>query len=198
MLTPSEMRLASHLVEHVEKWAFESATQLAALLDVHRSTIVRFAQNLGFSGFPELQTVARQTLLHSFSPTSKLSLTMADDGQSDLVQEIFEREMQNIQVTYRNLDARALETTARGVARARKVAIFGRRFSYPIALYLNLALKTMRDRVGLAPDPGGSSIDLLFDLCPDDYAIIVSLRRHSPEVQKPSAFSPGPASPDPC
>jgi DNA-binding MurR/RpiR family transcriptional regulator len=113
---------------------------------------------------------------------------MADNGQSDLVQEIYEREIQNIQETYRHLDAETLEATAHGVARARKVVVFGRRFSYPIALYLSLAIKTMRDRVGLAPDPGGSSIDLLFDLTPEDYAIIVSLRRHSPEVQKALRF----------
>ncbi|MBW1722863.1 MAG: MurR/RpiR family transcriptional regulator [Deltaproteobacteria bacterium] len=188
VLTPSEVRLATHLVEHPEKWAFESASQLAALLDVHRSTIVRFAQNLGLSGFPELQAMARQALLNSFSPSIKLSLAMADYGLSDLVQEIFEREIQNLQETYRHLDAEALETTARGLAHAGKVVIFGRRFSYPIALYLSLAIKTMRDRVRLAPDPGGSSIDQLFDLTPEDYAIIVSLRRHSPEVQRALRF----------
>jgi DNA-binding MurR/RpiR family transcriptional regulator len=64
----------------------------------------------------------------------------------------------------------------------------GRRFSYPIALYLSLALKTMRDGVRLAPEPGGSAVDTLFDLSPHDFALIVSMKRHSPEVQRAIDF----------
>ena len=187
-LTPSEMKLARHMREHLEQWAFESATRLAERSGVHRSTIVRFAQRLGMAGFPELQEAARQALLTTISPMSELSLTAYDHGRPDLVARIYEREQLNLRETYRHLDATAMRKTAEGLARARNIAIVGRRFSYPIALYLSLALKTMRDNVRSAPDPGGSSIDSLFDLGPEDYALVVSLKRHSTEVQKTMRF----------
>ncbi len=46
----------------------------------------------------------------------------------------------------------------------------------------------MRNGVRLAPEPGGTTIDTLFDLTPDDYALIVSMRRHSPEVRRTIEF----------
>ncbi len=187
-LTPSEMRLAAHLRENMEQWSFEPASQLGVRLEVHRSTIVRFAQRLGMAGFPELQTAVRQTLLKSISPASELALTMFDDERPDLARLIYERELTNLRETYRHLDPDALTRTAEGLAGARRVVTFGRRFSYPIAHYLSLALKTMRSGVRLAPDPGGSSIDLLYDLGPEDFALAVSLRRYSPEVQKTLKF----------
>jgi DNA-binding MurR/RpiR family transcriptional regulator len=72
-LTVGELRLSAHRGEHLELWAYESAAQLAARFGVHRSSIVRLAQKLGLSGFPELQEAARNALLKSFSPSPELS-----------------------------------------------------------------------------------------------------------------------------
>jgi DNA-binding MurR/RpiR family transcriptional regulator len=187
-LSASETRIAAHLVEHLEQWAFESASHLAAQLDLHRSTIVRFAQRLGLRGFSELQAAARQALLKSFAPSSELAWSMEHDIQDDLVQRIYERELQNLRETYHHLDFDALQATARGLADAENVVVFGRRFSYSIAHYLSLAIKTMRGGVRLAPGPGGAAVDLLFDLTPKDFALVVSLRRYSPEVQRALNF----------
>ncbi len=186
-LSPTEMRLAGHLVEHPERWGFSSTTRLAAELDVHRSTIVRFAQRLGFSGYVELQEAVRNTFMQSLS-ASDLVLTAPGAFNDGAITELYDRELRNLRQTYANLDMEVLEATARGVARARRVLVFGRRFSYPIALHLSLTLNAIRDGVRLAPEPGGSSIDGLFDLEAADYALLVSLRRHSSEVQRTLAF----------
>jgi len=187
-LTEGEQRLSAHLGEHLELWAFESAAQLASRLHVHRSSIVRLAQKLGLSGFPELQATARDALLKSFSPAPEISLQGASNSRAELVERIYEREQLNLRQTYEGLDVNELEATAGAMAAAERVVLFGRRFSYPIALHMSLALNTMRNDVRLAPEPGGSAIDPLFDLSTKDFVLIVSLRRHSPEVQRTVAF----------
>ncbi len=183
-LTPTERRLANHLIEHHERWAFDSAAKLADQLHVHRSTIVRFANKLGFSGFPQLQRVLRDHLLHFFVPSRELSMDPGNPTLGHLFQAVYEREQQNLTMTYRNLDAEVVEEAAGLLARARKVVVFGRRFSYAIACHLSLSLRTMRDQVRLSPEPGGSAVDTFFDLDCNDAALIVSLRRTSPEVQR--------------
>jgi DNA-binding MurR/RpiR family transcriptional regulator len=55
-------------------------------------------------------------------------------------------------------------------------------------MYLSLALNTMRPGVTLAPEAGGSSIDQLFDLSSSDYALVVSIRRYSPEIRRTLDF----------
>jgi len=182
--SPSEGRLAADLIEHPDQWGYLPTTQLAERLGVHRSTIVRFAQRAGYQGFQELQTAARSAYLSSVSSAPPLVLTDVPDGDGALIGDVFQRELANLQQSYRNLSAPVLERTAEALAGARRVVVFGRRFSYPIALYLSLVLRTMRPGVDLAPEPGGTSIDLLFDLGAEDYALVVSMRRYSPEVQR--------------
>lgn len=191
VFSPSEIRLATDLVEHPDQWGYLPSTQLADRLQVHRSTIVRFAQRAGFAGFHELQAAARAAYLSSVSSSPALVLTDAPAGEGALISDIFQRELANLQETYRNLSVPALESTASGLASARRVMVYGRRFSHPIALYLSLALRSMRPGVELAPEPGGTSIDVLFDLGADDYALVVSMRRYSPDVQRTLRFLAG-------
>lgn len=183
-LTPQERRLAAHLVEQLERWGFLSSTELANDLGVHRSTVVRFAQNIGYKGYPELQEAARAAYLRSVSARRDLVLSDPGAAESDTVQAVYQREVQNLQRSYRHLDLAALEATAQSLAGARRVVVFGRRFSHPIALHLTLVLRTMRESVEVAPPSSGTSVDLLFDLTPADFVLAVSLRRHSLEVQR--------------
>ena len=183
-LTTQERRLAGHLTEHLERWGYLSSNELAVQLGVHRSTVVRFAQHIGFPGYPGLQEAARAEYLRSLSKPGDLVLTDRGEGDPETVQAVYQREQHNLQRSYTHLDLQALEATARGLAKARRVLLFGRRFSYPIALHMSLVLRTMRDRVEAAPAAGGSSVDQLFDLGPEDYVVVVSLRRHSVEVRR--------------
>lgn len=190
-LSSSEMKLASHLANHPEAWAFEPANTLAKSLLVHRSTIVRFAQRLGFTGFPDLQRSIRIEYLAGFSDEREAPLVIADTGNSagaSTLQEIFARESQNLGRTYHGLDEDHMERTADSLASARRVVVLGRRFSYPIAQHLSLALRTMRDGVYVAPEPGGSILDTVFDLGPDDFAVVISMKRNSPEVRSALDF----------
>ncbi len=183
-LTAQEQRLASHLVAHLDRWGYASSSQIAEELGLHRSTIVRFAQKVGFEGFPELQESARLAYLHSVNATVDLVLTEPGRSQDLTLQELYQRETQNLQRSYSSLDLPTLEATARHMASARRVLVFGRRFSYPLALHVSLVLRTMRESVDCAPSPGGISIDQLFDLTADDFVLVISLRRHSAEVQR--------------
>ncbi len=183
-LTAQEQRLAAHLVEHLDTWAYASSSQIAQVVGVHRSTIVRFAQKLGFEGYPELQEAARTAYVQSVGSPVDLVLTETGEEDDPTLQSVYEREMHNLQWSYSRLDVPTLEATARRLATARRVLLFGRRFSYPLALHMSLVLRTMREWVDCAPSPGGMSVDQLFDLTPEDFVLVVSLRRHSAEVQR--------------
>src|SRR5690606_24841162 len=124
-------------------------------IGVHRSTVVRFAQKIGFEGFPELQESARAAYLQSVGATVDLVLTEPGRGEDLTLQDLYHRETQNLKQSYTSLDLVALEETARKMAEARRVLIFGRRFSYPLALHISLVLRTMREFVDCAPSPGG-------------------------------------------
>lgn len=188
-LTPQERRLSTHLVEQLERWGYLSSTELAAAVGVHRSTVVRFAQNLGFKGYPELQEAARRAYLKVIAaPTRELVLRDPNAPGGRTLSAVYRRELENLKRSYGHLDLSALEATAEGLAGAQRVLVFGRRFSHPIALHLTQLLSTMREGVAVAPPAGGTAVDQLFDLSPADYVLVVSMRRHSHEVQRTLRF----------
>jgi len=183
-LSATEGKIAWHIIEHPELWGFEATTSLANMLGVHRSTIVRFAQRIGYKGFPDLQEEIRAAYLQSVSSPSDLFSVSPGRDFNEVVHSVYDRELRNLRETYAKLDGLVLEKTARHLASARNVLVFGRRFSYSIAAHTSFLLRSLRPHVRLAPDPGGSSLDAVFDLGPDDAALMFSLRRHSPEVKR--------------
>src|SRR5690606_4781317 len=146
---------AKNLVEQLYQWGYLSSAELATQIGVHRSTVVRFAQHLGFAGYPELQTSVRKWYLKEVSTTGDLVMTDARSVDASKSQAVYQRELENLQRSYTHLDVEALNATVMGIANGRKVLVFGRRFSFPIALHISLVLKTMRDRVDAAPGLGG-------------------------------------------
>ena len=55
----SQKDVGQYIVDHLEEAAFHTAEELARRANTSSSTVVRFAQALGFEGFPELQAAAR-------------------------------------------------------------------------------------------------------------------------------------------
>src|SRR5436190_24084016 len=56
----SQKDVAQYIVDHLDEVAFQTAEELARRASTSSSTVVRFSQALGFEGFPELQTSARE------------------------------------------------------------------------------------------------------------------------------------------
>src|SRR5689334_1272434 len=56
----SQKDVAQYIVDHLDEVAFQTAEELARRANTSSSTVVRFSQALGFEGFPELQSSARE------------------------------------------------------------------------------------------------------------------------------------------
>ncbi len=56
----SQRDVGQYIVDHLDEAAFHTAEELARRANTSSSTVVRFAQALGFEGFPELQDSARE------------------------------------------------------------------------------------------------------------------------------------------
>lgn len=55
----SQKAIARYIIDHVDEIGYLSAEELARKGNTSSSTVVRFAQSLGFTGYPDLQKAAR-------------------------------------------------------------------------------------------------------------------------------------------
>lgn len=69
-LTHAQQDLARYILDHNEPAAFMTARQLADAVGQSDAAVVRFAQAVGYTGYPELRTGLRGGLLESTSSTA--------------------------------------------------------------------------------------------------------------------------------
>lgn len=123
-LSRKQRAVVAH-IEHNPKFAsFATTAELGARVGVHPSTVVRLAQLLGYSGFPEFQEAIRHRYLNSLDA---VGLMEAHSGEhhGDVVLASIDQEIRNLSATRQALDREAVRQSAVAIARARSVLIVG-------------------------------------------------------------------------
>lgn len=150
--------VALYIIDHLEESAFQTAEQLAAQVQTSSSTVVRFSQALGFEGFPELQTAAREEYratrreqetgstgtLFGLDPTAAESNVAADQI--------------NIEETARRMDRDTFDAAIRAIGEAQQILVIGTDQMAFFASYLRHMLMLLDHRCELVASPSQDSI----------------------------------------
>lgn len=141
-LSAGQQGVAEYLTEHTDEAQFLTAKQLAERCGFSESGIVRFAQLLGFSGYPELRRAVRGTFRMFANHNTLLSSgTRGLAHEADLIEEIARRDARLIDETVARLDRAALDRAAARLLAASEVYAVGHRASYSLADYFASALR---------------------------------------------------------
>ena len=157
-LSTGFQQIARFLTQNPNVVALESINAVAAKCRTHPSSLVRFAQNLGYSGFKQLQSVF-QTRLATAAPgfrerisalESELSRNK-DLGSLGYLRDLVVRDMAALQDLLEVVSEKTLADTAKLLVRAETIYIAGQLRSEPIASLLRYLLTMLRRRVVLSP-----------------------------------------------
>ena len=125
-LSKSQREVAQYIVDHLEEVAFQTAEELARRVSTSSSTVVRFSQNLGFEGFPELQQAAREEYRRKARNESKNG-NGSDKVLFNIDQSEFEAAMLtdhvNVEETAVKISAERLEATSKAIVKAGRVIV---------------------------------------------------------------------------
>ena len=128
-LTPTERRIASHVLADPQSVVDSSITQHAAACDTSIASIARFTQSLGFSGYPDLRLGIATELDRSASDRERFKVSESDVNRYDdaltTVRKIAFAEASAIERTARQIDIEELERCAGAVRAARRIDIYG-------------------------------------------------------------------------
>lgn len=179
-LSAGQRRVADFLSQHPDEAQFLTARQLAARCGFSESGVVRFAQLLGFTGYPELRRAVRDAFRLSANHTTLLMTgTRALAGEPDLIAEIAHRDAELIQDTAARLDRATLERCAARLLAAPEVYVVGHRASHSLAEYFASALR-QGIGVGLPLAFGiGMVYDIIASVPPESVLVAVSITPYS-------------------
>ena len=179
-LSPSFQRLADFLVDYPYEAAFMTATQLGKQLDVDTATVVRFAQRLGYPGYPELlgevQAEVKTQLAQYFEPVA---------GDGDLV-EMFRTSLRQDLVSLQQFDLtlerQTIERLLEMLDRAGQIVVLGEGMSGPLAQQMARVLHSVHYRASSLPPDALSVAEQFSMLKPNDLVIGVATTRDCPDV----------------
>lgn len=171
----SQRRLARQLAADVQSFAFSTAAEIARLCEVSEATVVRFAQELGFAGYPALQKEARRVLRAGLKGPERLRAAERGAVPGPL-EAVIAKERENIAALAEGFDAAALAAAARALRAARRVLVVGERATAPLALHLWFAL----DKLGLPVTraQGSEAQDALGRMGPADAVVVIGFPRY--------------------
>ncbi|SDR18210.1 transcriptional regulator, RpiR family [Rhizobiales bacterium GAS191] len=183
---PKRLRqVAAFVVDHPDEVAFGSAASIAERAKVQPSTLVRFAQTIGYAGFSDLQRVFRSRLRHRRPDyADRIASIHADDEVSNdprrLLLGFAESAMRSLDRLRDTVTAERLAAAIDRLAAATTIYVLGQRRSFPVALYLAYALPKLGIRSVLIDNLGSLGPEQAADATPQDAVLAISFAPYTP------------------
>lgn len=182
-LSKGQKRIVEYMREHPEEAAYMTAAKLGHVAGVSESTVVRFAIELGFSGYPELHRAMQESLQKRLTSVQRVRVSndrLPDEGLLDAV---LERDMAQIRATMETIDRAAFDAAVEAILSAGKIYIIGMRSSFALAEFLEYYLNLIFPNVQLVRNAGGSEIfEQMMNIGEGDTVVAISFPRYSSRI----------------
>ena len=178
-----QKRIANYILEHYDKAAYMTASKMGALVGVSESTVVRFAIELGFEGYPEMQKSLQELIRMKLTSVQRVEVTNSLIGEGDVLEKILMSDAEKIRRTLEEVDREAFEAAVDAIVAAEKIYIIGVRSSSSLAGFLNFNFRMIFDNVKFVQTTSGSEMfEQIMSIGPNDVMIAISFPRYSKRI----------------
>ncbi len=180
-----QKRIAEYILSNYDKAAFMTASKLGQTVSVSESTVVRFAVELGFDGYPEMQKALQEMVRNKLTSVQRIEVTNGRLGNQDAVSSVLQGDINAIRMTGESLDRGEIARSVEAILAARNIYIVGVRSSAALAAYLNFYFRNIFENVRLISSTATSEmLEQLLRVGPQDVVIGISLPRYSSRTVK--------------
>ena len=178
-LSKGQKLIAQYILNNYDKVAFMTACKLGETVGVSESTVVRFANALGYSGYPKLQAALQELIKNKLTTVQRVE--MAHDYSNDfaILNKVLKSDIDNIRSTLEEIDERAFKEASNKLLRARKIYILGMRSSFVVAQYLGFYLDIILDNVHIIRMDMGDAFEQIVRINEEDVIVAISFPRYS-------------------
>lgn len=182
-MSKSQKKIADVILKNYDKVAYMTATKLAAIAEISESTVVRFAIELGYNGYPDFQRALQELARTNLTPNQRIALTNLRIGDSDVLDKLMTSDMEKIKHTLENIDKESFGKAVEAITEARMIYIIGARSSHSIAQFLAHNLMMIFDNVKFIQESSESEIfEQAISIGEKDVLFAVSFPRYSTRV----------------
>jgi len=182
-LVGKKRRIAKYILDNYVEAAFLTAAELAKRTGVSEPTVVRFAKDVGFKGYPELQDKIQNLVQRELTTVNRLKEyhRYLEDSENPSVKTLL-MDLRNLEETLYNLDLERLEMVIEQIINADKIIIVSFLMFSPLAEHMKMVLRRVRDNVMATTSSPGLFYDELARSSKDSLVIGLSFPRYSRSI----------------
>lgn len=182
--------IADFILKNYDKAAFLTAAKLGNAVGVSESTVVRFATELGYKGYPAFQKSLEELVRTKLNSIQRMEVTYGRIAQSEILESVLHSDIDKIKMTLAGIDQNAFEMAVDTILNAKKIYIVGIRSCAPLAEFLKFYLNLICDNVIQVYTNGSSEIfEQLIRINEEDVIIGISFPRYSMRTLKALEFA---------
>lgn len=182
-LSKGQKKIANAVLNDYDKVAYLTAARLGNMVGVSESTVVRFADELGFEGYSQFQLAVQELVRIKLTPNQRIEITKQRIGRGDVIDNVMESDINKIKYTMERLDRRAFIEAVDSIISAKTIYITGARASEPIARHLAYNLSLIFDNVKfIVPTSSSEVFEQMYSIGGDDVVIAFSFPRYSTKM----------------
>lgn len=178
-LSKGQKKVAEFIINDYDKAAFMTAARLGEVVGISESTVVRFANTLGYIGYKDLQKSLQELIKNKLTTVQRLSMVNSFSNDESVLRKVMEKDMDNIEKTINEMDYENFEKSIELILNSEKVYIIGMRSSNFLAGYLGFYLSFLLENIKVVTSGPNDVFEQLLNANDKDLIIGISYPRYS-------------------
>ena len=182
--------IANYIIHHYDKAAFLTASKLGATVGVSESTVVRFATELGFDGYPQLQRALQELIRNKLTAVQRMAVTSDRIGNTDVLSQVLGSDIDKIRKTLEETSTEDFYGSVEEIVQAKTLYLLGIRSAAAIAQFMNFYLNLILPNVKLiSANTASEMFEQLLRIGPGDILLSASFPRYSSRTTKAMLYA---------
>ncbi|MCX8130216.1 MAG: MurR/RpiR family transcriptional regulator, partial [Clostridia bacterium] len=148
-LSKGQRLIANYIINHYDKAAFMTAAKLGDIVGISESTVVRFAIELGYDGYPKLQKVLQELIKSKLTAVQRIEVSSKRINEENVIKSVLQADLEKIKLTMEEINLDEFNTIVEKILKAKRIYILGVRSSAPLASFLGFYFNLMFDNIRL-------------------------------------------------
>lgn len=184
--------IANYMTEHYDKAAFMTASRLGNTVGVSESTVVRFASEIGYEGYPELQRALQELLRNKLTTVQRLDVTSDQMESSNVLAKVLGKDIEKIRHTMEETSAVDFSGAVDCICAAKSIYVIGVRSSAGLAQFMSFYFHHIFPNVRLISTTSRSEMfEQMMRIGPGDALVCISFPRYSRRTVQAVRFARG-------
>ena len=139
--------IARYILENYDKAAFMTAAKLGQTVRISESTVVLFADELGYDGYPAMQKAMQEMIRSKLTTVQRIEVSYDRLGTRDVLEKVVRADIEKLRMSLEELSREDFAATVEAIVGARRIYILGARSSSALADFLTFYFKLIFDNV---------------------------------------------------